>query len=764
MRRVLRHPTWALLLLIACRLPAQSPLADAEAAISSGQPWRATQLMAPVLADSATRTPEAIMVAARAAAGWEGWSRVRQLLERTNWLDTKFDRAARRLLTEAALAERRDSDAVSQARLAVAPSSERRSPKEQGERLLLLARALDRTDARDSAAATYARAAALLPDVSDWIVLRAAGVSDDSSRRAALLARVTLPAALPRVPWTEALARERASDFAGAATAYGRVGAVVSALRMRWRAARTGADSARVVAAALALLAPESSAAQSRDALDLLDRLAPWLTRPERLVVARRAAAVGRSVQAMDAFAAAAKQSPLTGADRFTYGTVLGQLNRWPDAAKQFRGVTVPALAGHAAYFTARAQLRAGNGAAAIPALRRVVAQFPRDTVAAAVSLYLLGDLAIDGGQLDSARALFLRLADRYPTATERPRALLLAAIIALQRGAAPAAVRELEAAIARPMGGEGDAMRYWLARARLAAGDSSGARNGWRALVANGPESYYALRAAARLDTVPWRVESLPELTTPDSLRAALGRAARLDSLGLDVESRMELDRLMATAQAAGTMLVLGNAFAANGLASRAQQAGFRAASAGASRGPALWQLLYPLPFEAALRATAERAGVDPMLAASVIRQESGFVPHATSRTDARGLMQVMPATGRDLARSAGISDFDTALLWVPDVNLALGMRHFGAALKRYPEIERALAAYNAGGTPVARWSASQLDGTPRSGDAVRAPVADIEMFVERIPYVETRDYVRIILRNYAMYRMLYGSGGSSR
>ena len=143
---------------------------------------------------------------------------------------------------------------------------------------------------------------------------------------------------------------------------------------------------------------------------------------------------------------------------------------------------------------------------------------------------------------------------------------------------------------------------------------------------------------------------------------------------------------------------------------------------------------------------------------AASVIRQESGFAPHATSRTDARGLMQVMPSTGRELARNVGLGDFDPALLWVPDVNLALGMRHFSAALKKYPEIERALAAYNAGGTPVDRWSASLLDSRARSGDAVRAPIEDIELFVERIPYVETRDYVRTIIRNRAMYRLLYG------
>jgi soluble lytic murein transglycosylase len=437
---------------------------------------------------------------------------------------------------------------------------------------------------------------------------------------------------------------------------------------------------------------------------------------------------------------------------------VLGQLSRWPDAAKQFSGVTVPALAGHAAYFAARALLRSGNSTAAIPALRDVVEHFPSDTIAAGTALFLLGDLALDAGQPDSARTLFLSLAERYPSARERPRAVLLAALVAFQLGDAPGAIRELEPAASGANGGEGDAMRYWLARARLATGDSAGARAGFLELVAKGPESYYATRAAARLDTLPWRIESVPIRSVGDSVQGIFARAARLDSLGLEAESRFELDWLAESAQGVDALVALGQAFVSNGIASRAQQLGLRAAGGGAPRDGALWQLLYPLPYQAILRATAMQAGVDPLLAASVIRQESGFIPHATSRTDARGLMQVMPATGRELARSVGLGDFDPALLWVPDVNLALGIRHFAAALSKYPDIERALAAYNAGATPVDRWSATQLDGRPRSGDAVRAPIEDIEPFVERIPYVETRDYVRTIVRNWTMYRLLYG------
>jgi soluble lytic murein transglycosylase len=141
-------------------------------------------------------------------------------------------------------------------------------------------------------------------------------------------------------------------------------------------------------------------------------------------------------------------------------------------------------------------------------------------------------------------------------------------------------------------------------------------------------------------------------------------------------------------------------------------------------------------------IRAEAQRRGVDPAFAAALIRQESNFTPTATSPVGARGLMQVMPTVGRALA--GGSRAWDPAHLWVPEVNVPLGMRHLATSLGRYPHPAYALAAYNAGEGRLRRWRQ-------------RAGAEDPELFVERIPYEETRDYVRIILRNQAMYEALY-------
>src|SRR5689334_6283817 len=102
--------------------PTDPTLRDAAAAINSGHPYRATRLLVPVLADSSRRTPEAVYLAAAAAAAWGGWSEVERLVGTAPWSDSLFGGAARVLATRAALGMRRDSLAVERARAAIAAS------------------------------------------------------------------------------------------------------------------------------------------------------------------------------------------------------------------------------------------------------------------------------------------------------------------------------------------------------------------------------------------------------------------------------------------------------------------------------------------------------------------------------------------------------------------------------------------------------------------------------------------------------------------
>ena len=108
---------------------------------------------------------------------------------------------------------------------------------------------------------------------------------------------------------------------------------------------------------------------------------------------------------------------------------------------------------------------------------------------------------------------------------------------------------------------------------------------------------------------------------------------------------------------------------------------------------------------------------------------------------------MQVMPAVGRAVARGLRFPVWDPVLLYQADVNVQLGMAHLAELDERYEPTAHVLAAYNAGASRVERWKEKRGAG-------------DVEIFVERIPYVETRNYVRIIERNRDFYRALYDWG----
>src|SRR5690606_30843664 len=170
-------------------------LDSVENALRAGAHWHASQLLRPRLASAEGRTPEAIIAAARAAAGWQGWSTVDRLLTGTTWLDDRFDRIGHRLLAESAMASGNFAAAVRHARASLPGTLIQRPESESARRWVLLARAHERLTNWDSAATAYTRAAALSPPINQWLALRAAGVTRDSATRARLYRTVSTPVA-----------------------------------------------------------------------------------------------------------------------------------------------------------------------------------------------------------------------------------------------------------------------------------------------------------------------------------------------------------------------------------------------------------------------------------------------------------------------------------------------------------------------------------------------------------------------------------------
>jgi soluble lytic murein transglycosylase len=147
---------------------------------------------------------------------------------------------------------------------------------------------------------------------------------------------------------------------------------------------------------------------------------------------------------------------------------------------------------------------------------------------------------------------------------------------------------------------------------------------------------------------------------------------------------------------------------------------------------------------------AEAENRSLDPLLLAALIRQESLFEPAAESWVGARGLGQVMPATGQSIAQDLGVEDFEVDDLYRPAVSIQFGAYYLASQLERFDDqILVALAAYNGGPGNALQWLES-------GGD-------DLDLFVEVITAVESRLYLQAVLENYIVYERLYRSGPES-
>jgi soluble lytic murein transglycosylase len=304
----------------------------------------------------------------------------------------------------------------------------------------------------------------------------------------------------------------------------------------------------------------------------------------------------------------------------------------------------------------------------------------------------------------------------------------------------------------------------YWLGRNAERGGNPARARSYYGKAVERFPQTYFGNAAAARLAKLgPGEenpAELLEKIPPPPSLRpfdepipvAAEDRWARaqaLRAIAFDASAEQELKNAYFATSSPRFLL-------------EAAQAAFDQGHYGAGMAyariivpnfdsrkisdlpVAAWKALYPLPYEAALRREAAKNDFDPMFAAGLIRQESTFQADAVSHKDAIGLMQVLPKTGKLLAKQLKVH-YTKNKLFEPDYNIELGMLYIASLVRQTGALEYAAAAYNAGEDRIAAWKAE------RNYD-------EIPELVESIPFTETREYVQVVLRNTEVYRMIYG------
>jgi soluble lytic murein transglycosylase len=305
----------------------------------------------------------------------------------------------------------------------------------------------------------------------------------------------------------------------------------------------------------------------------------------------------------------------------------------------------------------------------------------------------------------------------------------------------------------------------YWLGRDAERGGNAARARSYYRMASERYPETYFGQHAAQRLEKLGPGEEDPPEflaqIPPPPPLRpfdepiasTALDRWTRAQALRSIAFDSVAESELKSAYFAAGSPRLLFEAaqaafdqghFAAGMAYGRLIVPNFDARKF--SDVPLIvWKTLYPLPYEPALRREAAKNSFDPMLAAGLIRQESTFQADAVSPKNAVGLMQVLPQTGRLMARQLRVRYTKTSL-YQPDFNLEVGMVYVAGLLRNLGAPDYALAAFNAGEDRIALWRSERN-------------YEEIPELVESIPFTETRDYVQIVLRNAEVYRMIYGS-----
>ena len=731
-------------------IPTPDPgVQSAQVELAEGRAANASRIVMPILRIPERRTPEALLVAARAAAEWDGWPLVKAMLAFEPWLDTRFDGEGRELLARSALERGDATEARAHAEAALRVSS---GPASRAVRLVLLARALDRLDVRDSAAAGYKRAADALPPAREWLMLRAAGATADSKERERLYSTVRNPASRGRVANTEAQALERFHLVLAAAAAYEKLGDMPSAYRLRLASDNDAASRLGLRAGLLGYLQRDARGDDLQRGLEVLDAAFPRLDQTSQLLVARRAAEGGIAARAAAGFA---KVPPamLTDADVIVWARALLAAGKHKEAPARIAARRFGAAsAGEAQYVRGLALVRSGRTSAARPVLQRVLSAFPASGEAAD-ALYLLADIESDGRRDSRARDLLQRSCVHKIAGSFSDEACFRAGILSFALGDPRRAAVVLDDMPTRfPNSPELSAATYWAGRAYERVGNTALARERWTTVVTREPLSYYASVSARRLAT-PQQMPKAAKIPRSPHFQAAVARGAVLRQLGMDTEAKYEYDAMVDEAEAAPALaLGAGVSLLDQGEVSRAIKLGWKAVSAGRStrdssgrRDDRGYTLVYPLLREPTLLARSRANKLDPAVVAAVIRQESSWNPRAVSSAGARGLMQLMPRVGQEIARSRGWPVWDPGLLFDPEVSLELGTSHLHAALSQYSDLPRSLAAYNAGASRVKRW--------------MRRPgAADRELFIEQIPFVETRDYVRIVMRNAEMYRELYG------
>ena len=424
----------------------------------------------------------------------------------------------------------------------------------------------------------------------------------------------------------------------------------------------------------------------------------------------------------------------------------------------------------------ARVYLRQGLGEKLLELSRAAVKRSLSPEQKGQINLFA-GIWLEDQAQFDEAIAKYRQVARFGEPASQRAEAQWREGWVLYRTGRYPGAIDVWQQIVDQRESEFETQALYWIARSHDRNGKAK-SRELFQTLCKRYPYTYYCQLAQGQTDlsmatasdsgktleqpvavtvTNPWPVGTLPEPVRQDEGRReieqqpAYQRAVELRTLGLEQEAARELtaltDRYGHDPNVLTTLSMLMNEVGAYHHALRLVRARFRERleRTGGTVADGLWNVAYPTGLLRTIK-TQGVDGVDPFLVAAIIREESQYDRRAVSRVGAIGLMQIMPATANAVAQRHRLPGVVRDDLFDQDTNIQIGVRYVQQLLTQFSgNMVQTIAAYNAGPIAVESW-ATVYRG--RSEDE----------FVELIPYQETRQYVKRVLRSYKEYVRLAG------
>lgn len=358
-------------------------------------------------------------------------------------------------------------------------------------------------------------------------------------------------------------------------------------------------------------------------------------------------------------------------------------------------------------------------------------------------------------GSDDLRLKTLMRLTEKYPGRDGNDIALLEIGRLYLTAGKKDAAKGIYQALVDQfPDSQNGAESMFWLGRLDYEAGDNAAAAELFNKVQEKYPYSYFNFRAGqylAQMDmpdnsfaAAPVSLQDmLPE--SNDHLRAAHS----LRRLRLFDAAAAEYNAAAADAPDDAAIGLSRIAFESGDVMAAVKTLEIRILESSAFYDravtqPSVSEILYPIHYTDLLAVEGAKYDIDPVWLLSIIRQESRFNPLARSSSNAMGLMQIIPSTAQWIADKLNYGRIKSADMYTPELNIKFGVWYFNHLLNKFDgEYALAIAAYNGGPGNVGRWIG-------------RSDPKDIDLFIERIPRDETRDYTKKVLHNYFVYSKL--------